>query len=228
MYRRLTQIERNIIHTGMDTLAHTIEIDNVIACPDCDLLFTKVHTTPGQVVSCSRCGHTLQAPKKDCIEKTLVYSLTGLLLFIPANFLSIMSLNILGTKASGSVYDSAVAFFNADYFFVAIIVCLTSIIFPLVKLLVLFTTSFCLKIRFYPDSLPILMRIYKHLDEWGMLEVFMLGILISIIKLHHMAHIHYDVGFFCFIGLLFVALTSSSTMDEHLFWEMIEKKGLSC
>jgi paraquat-inducible protein A len=201
-----------------------IDISEVIICPDCDILYSNLHVETGEMTCCYRCGHTINAPQKNSIEKTLVYSLTGLILFIPANFLPIMSLNILGTKGSGSIYESVMTFFDSGYFFVAVIIGLTSLVFPLVKLLILFSVSLCLKIKHYPPSLPLLLRWYQHLDEWGMLEVYMVGILISIIKLYHMAHIHYDPGFFCFIGLLIVAISSSTVMDEHLFWERVEKK----
>ncbi len=198
-------------------------LSNLLACPDCDLLLKKVDVDPGDASLCPRCGSNLDSPKQDSIDKTLALATSGLILFIPANFMSIMSLNIMGMKGSGSVYDSIIAFFDSGYFFVAMILGLTSLIFPFVKLSLLFAVSLCLKIKRYPAFLKNLMRWYHHLDEWGMLEVYMLGILISIIKLHHMAHIHYDPGFFCFIGLLIVALSSSSAMDEHLFWELIEK-----
>lgn len=198
----------------------------LLACPDCDMLMKKSHIEPGSKACCPRCGHILYIPVKDSVEKTLVCSLTGLLLFIPAIFLPIMTLDTMGLEQAGSIFDAVIVVYESGYRFVALMVALTSIIFPLVKLSLVFTIAFCLRIKRYPDFLPLFMRCYKHLDEWGMLEVFMVGILVAIIKLHHMAHIHYDFGFACFIGLLAMALYSSVTMDEHEFWERIENKPL--
>jgi paraquat-inducible protein A len=209
---------------GLEETGQQIDTADLMACPDCDMLFKKLHVEPGQVVNCSRCGHTLHAPCSDSVTKTLSLALTGLLLFIPANFMSIMSLNIMGKEGSGSIYDGIIAFNESGYVFVALMVGLTSFFFPFIKLFLLFIISLCLKLKRYPDNLPLLMRWYHHLDEWGMLEVYMVGILVSIIKLYHMAHIHYDTGLFCFVALLIVSLSSSSSMDEHLFWELIEKK----
>ncbi len=202
----------------------SIDPDSVWVCPVCDLIHEPVHVEPGYGVVCRRCGHTLYAPKKDSIERTMAYALTGLLLFIPANFLPIMTLNILGIEGTGSIYDSVTAFWDQGYYFVAIIVGLTSLVFPFIKLSLLFVISFCLFIRRYPSDLPAFMRLCHHLDEWAMLEVYMLGILVAIIKLHHMAHIHYDIGFMCFIALMVVTLSSSVALDEHLYWERIEKR----
>ncbi len=198
--------------------------EEILVCPVCDMVHERRDVEPGQVLACSRCGNVLLAPEKNSVEKTLAYSLTGLLLFIPANFLPIMTLNILGTEGSGSVYDSVTSFWSQGYYFVAIVVGLTSLGFPLVKLSLHFFVSTCLWMGIRPSHLPSAMRMCHHLDEWAMLEVYMLGILISIIKLHHMAHIEYDIGFACFIILMIVTVSSSLAIDEHLFWELIEKK----
>ncbi len=210
----------------MQSRAVNINPADMLACPDCDMLLQKNHVEPGQKACCPRCGHVLHAPVKDSVDKTLVCALTGLLLFIPANFLPIMTLDTMGLEQAGSVFDGITVIYKSGYLFVSLMVAVTSVIFPLVKLSLLFIVSFCLKIKRYPDMLPQLLRCYRHLDEWGMLEVYMVGILVSIIKLHHMAHIHYDFGFACFIALLGMALFTSVVMDEHEFWERIEKKPI--
>jgi paraquat-inducible protein A len=69
-----------------------------------------------------------------------------------------------------------------------------------------------------------LFRFYNHLSEWGMVEVYMLGILVSIIKMYSMAKIHYDLGFFCFIGLVLLTIWSSTVVDHRRFWILIEQQ----
>ena len=201
-----------------------LHIDDLMACPDCDLLLVQKHIEHGHKACCPQCGYLLQAPKKNSVDKTLALALTGLILFIPATFMPIMTLDTMGFEQAGSIFNSIQIIYKSGYLFVALMLALTGFVFPLVKLYLLFYVSLHLKLKRYPDDLPLFMRWYKHLDEWGMLEVYMIGILVSIIKLHHMAHIHYDFGFFCFIALLFVAIASSVSMDKHEFWERIEKR----
>ncbi len=200
----------------------------MFACPDCDLLLEKQKhpLEPGSRAYCPRCGHLLHLPVRNSVEKTLACALAGLLFFIPANFLPIMTIDTMGLEQAGSVFDGVVVIYQSGYFFVAFIVAMTSLVFPLAKLSLLFIVSFYLEIKRYPRMLPLFMRCYKHLDEWGMLEVYMVGILVSIIKLNHMANIHYNVGFGCLIALLVMALFASVVMDEHEFWERIEMQPL--
>ncbi len=178
---------------------------------------------PGEVLLCGRCGERLLAPQPRSLEKTLVYSLTGLLLFIPACFLPIMSLNILGIQGSGSLFQSIVTLWEKDYYMVATAVGLTAFFFPLIKLSLHFILSLSLWTGLKFPDLPLMMRWCHHLDEWAMLEVYMLGILVSIIKLHHMAHIDYGLGFACFVGLMVATIASTLAMDHHLFWRLIEE-----
>lgn len=194
-------------------------ICDLLACPDCDLLLEHKLIAHGQKACCPRCGHILHAPKRNSVDKTLALALAlaGLILFIPANFMPIMTLDTMGFEQAGSVFDGIQVIYDSGYFFVALMVALTSLV-------CLFYVSLHLKLKRYPLDLPLFMRWYKHLDEWGMLEVYMVGILVAIIKLHHMAHIHYNFGFICFTGLLFIALSSSVSMDEHEFWERIEER----
>ncbi len=198
-------------------------LEQVIACPGCDLLVARQPLNPGEKLCCPRCNEILLAPKQNSIERSLALSLTGLLLFPYAMFMPIMTLDTMGLKNSGTIFDGVISTLSSKHIFVGIILALTSIFFPLVKLVLLFLVSLNLKLKRYPKTLPLMMRSYIHLDEWGMLEVFMIGILVTIIKIHHMAHIRYDVGFFCFVGLMLVALCSSVMLDEDKYWRLIEK-----
>ncbi|MBW1792365.1 MAG: paraquat-inducible protein A [Deltaproteobacteria bacterium] len=113
-------------------------ISDLLACPDCDLLLEHKHIEHGEKACCPRCGHVLHAPKRNSVDKTLALALTGLLLFIPANFLPIMTLDTMGFMQAGSIFDGIRVIYESGYFFVALMVALTSFAFPLVKLSLLF------------------------------------------------------------------------------------------
>ena len=204
-----------------------INLDQVMACHGCDLLLESQTVEPGKKLCCPRCGETLKDPQPDSINHTLALTLTGLLLFPFAIFMPIITLDTMGLENSGNIFDEVIATWSSGYWFIAILIGLTTIIFPLAKLALLFLIALNLKLKRYHSSLHLLMRSYVHLDEWGMLEVFMIGILVTIIKMHHMAHIHYDTGLFCFVGLLAATLGSSMMMDKDEFWNLIENGELN-
>ena len=127
--------------------------------------------------------------------------------------------------SDGSVFGSAITLIRFGYIFTGIAVLTTGVLIPFVKLILLVMVCVPLYIRKGTKATAGYFRMYKRLDEWGMVEVYMLGILVTIIKMGHMARIHYDPGFFCFIGLLLATLLSSIFLEEHFFWKEIARQA---
>ena len=200
-----------------------------MACPDCDLLLkdTKERegVAPGRKSSCPRCGSVLYSPRKNSVERTLALSLTGLILFFPAMLLPVMTLDAMGLEMATNLVHGISVLFGSGFHAVAILVLLTGVAVPFIKLLVLFVVS--LSIQFKSTStLPILFfRLYQFLDEWGMLEIYMLGILVSIVKLKDLARLSYGMGLFCFTALLIITVCTAISLDEHRYWSLLDKAG---
>jgi paraquat-inducible protein A len=69
-------------------------------------------------------------------------------------------------------------------------------------------------------------RVYRTIDslgKWGMLDVFALAILISLIKLQRMASVTPGKGVFAFTLVIVFTLLASACFDPHSIWEE-EKK----
>lgn len=202
-----------------------IDTKGLIACPECDLLIRKTEAGQGIKGLCPRCGCTLFHVKKDPIERTLILSLTGLIFFVPAMVLPIMTLDTLGLEQSTNIIQGIRALFRDGFHMVGVIVLLTAVIVPLIKLTLLFYVSMALRIRADGNNMGPTFRFYQRMDEWGMLEICMLGILVSIIKLVDIAQISYGIGLFCFVSLLIITIVSSVSLDEHTYWSLIEGRS---
>jgi paraquat-inducible protein A len=55
-----------------------------------------------------------------------------------------------------------------------------------------------------------------------MLEVFMLGILVSMVKLAKMASIVPGVSLYAFVALIFVLAATTASLDSHLVWDRLD------
>ena len=197
------------------------------ACPGCDLLVEVTPVDLSHKVICNRCGTTIARSTKNSIERVIAISSAGLLLFIPAMFLPLMTLTTIGIKVSGNVFETTRHFFVEGYFLVAVIALLSAVIFPLVKLLCAFLVAF--QINRSPQT-PWLKPVFKflsHIDEWGMVEVYLIGILVSLIKIYGMASISFGMGFICFILLVFLSIANTSAIDKALFWNRIARQDNS-
>jgi paraquat-inducible protein A len=205
------------------TLKHMNSSVSNIACPGCDLLLKMTVSVPGKKLFCPRCNTRLSQKKVDSITKVLAISISGLLVYVPAIFMPLLTLETMGKHQNGSIVDAFLSFYHQQYYFVAVLVFLASIFLPLLKLSLLFSVALQLKLHIYSPSLPFLFRTSHHLDEWGMPDVYLIALFVSIIKIKSVASIEYNFGFFCFLFLVLMTRAAVSALDPEVFWNEIEK-----
>ncbi|MGW8193342.1 MAG: PqiA/YebS family transporter subunit [Desulforhopalus sp.] len=199
----------------------TETLDKLTACPDCDLLLPYPQLPDNHSFSCPRCGKTIQKKSSGSIVKTQALSIAGLLIYPPAMLLPLMTFKSFGFSGSANVLETIINFYVSGYYFVAVMVLLSAVIFPLVLLGCLLIITTMMRRHRSPRYLRSLFRAYLHLEEWAMVEVYLLGIMITIIKMHNSSDIVYHSGFFCFFILVLITLSTATVLDKHLFWQRI-------
>lgn len=192
------------------------------ACTQCDLLISSNQTPVNHTSVCPRCGCVLARHHKNSLDKTLALGITGLLLYIPAMFIPLITLKKLGMSEQANVVDTIIRFFESEYYFVTIMTLLSAVVMPLCLIGMVVTICLHLKTGKATPFTAKLFRHYMHLEEWAMVEVYLLGILVTIFKMADLADIIYNAGFFSFIGLVFTSLGITVVMDKDLFWRLIE------
>ena len=68
----------------------------------------------------------------------------------------------------------------------------------------------------------LLVRAMQSLQPWGMVEVFMLGVLVALVKLSSMAQVLPGPALWAFVALT-VLLTAVLAFDPRGFWEMAQE-----
>lgn len=198
-----------------------LPLEQLLACPECDLLMARPTLAHGQVAECARCGYELLRLRHRFVGPGLALVLAALLLYFPANFLPIMQLNLLGRVTDDTVWTGVLSLYRSDMQGIAFVVLLCSMVVPLLKLLCQFVVLLCIATRRAKSLGMLLYRTYHHLREWGMLEVYLLGILVSIIKLRDMAELSLGIGLACFAGLLVVQIWLELVMSPQQVWEAL-------
>jgi len=201
-----------------------MEAAPLIACPECDLIHQRVEVPPGGGARCTRCGAPLYRPKRDSINRTLALTVTGIILFLVAN-----TNPFLGFKIGAQVRETILAtgiyqLYQQDMAIIATLVLLTVVIVPAIHLFSLLYILAPLQMNLVPRRLTWVFRIYLFLKPWGMMEIFMLGILVSVVKLGKMATIIPGLALFAFMALIFVLAAMAVTLDEHLIWRNIKHR----
>jgi paraquat-inducible protein A len=194
-----------------------------MACHDCDLLHQLPAVSDGMIVTCCRCGALLARPKKNSLERTLALAVTGLILLVLANSFPFLGFKIHGQVRHTLLLTGIRQFYNSGMPGLATLVFFTTVAAPSAQLAALIYILLPLKFHRQAPGMFHVFRWLQRLQPWSMMEVFMVGILVSIVKLAKMAQILPDVAAFCFMALIFVLAACLAALDPHIIWEQWEK-----
>ena len=157
------------------------------------------------------------------MEQTLALALAGLILLILANSFPFLGFKIQGQVRHILLLSGIRQFYIAGMHGLAVLVLFTTFIAPLSQLLALIYILLPLKLNCHAPGMFHVFRYLHIFSPWSMMEVFMVGILISIVKLSKTAQIIPDIAIYCFMALIFVLAACLASLDSHQVWEQWEK-----
>lgn len=192
----------------------------VLACETCGLAQRVEPLPPGTVAECVRCGYPVTSHSYG-VDVTAALALAALVLYVPANLYPILRMDIYGAYSESTVWDGVVSLWQYNEYFVAIVVFLASIVIPLLKLMGLFFLVISVKWG-RGRRLRARARIYKFIDAigpWAMLDVFLLAILVSLVKLGSLGRVIPGPGLLAFCLVVVLTILASQAFDTKLIWE---------
>ena len=196
-----------------------------IGCPDCDLLHRRAPLPPRSVAVCSRCGAMLYRSSNGSMDLTLALAITGLVLFVMANVYPFLSLALEGQVRETVLLTGVMELYQQDMRLVAILVLCTGIVFPLFVLSGLIYLLAPLKLNFRMFGAIYMLRLVQKLRPWGMMEVFLLGIVVSMVKLLAMADVAPGLGFYAFLVLVFILTAITAIFHPEDVWERLSQRN---
>ncbi|WP_346837733.1 paraquat-inducible protein A [Microbulbifer sp. SAOS-129_SWC] len=188
------------------------------ACHECDLLLVDAVAPTGRKLVCPRCNATLHRNARDSLRYTAALSLTGLLLFIPSATLPLLRFSIFAFDADNTLVNGVMSLFKAGYWWLSTLVLFCSVIAPLMKFLLLAFISWGSAWALFDRPVAAAVRWYQHLKEWGMLDVYMLGVLVALVKMSDLGKMEVQPGLYCFAAMMLVATLSNLSFNQDAVW----------
>jgi paraquat-inducible protein A len=195
---------------------------DLIACHDCDLLQHKRPIKNGQVAKCVRCGAMLYCRKNNSLELTLMFTLAGLIFYILANVYPFMTFDLEGRTQENNLITGVKELYEHEMVGLSILVFLTSVLVPLLKLSGMAFLLLPLRFNRRPWKFASIFRMVQSLHPWAMMEVYMLGVLVAYVKLADMATIIPGIALFSFAILIFITAAADAYWDPNDFWDRME------
>lgn len=155
---------------------------SLIACHECDLLQRETPLPLGGTASCGRCGATLYRRHPESIDRTLALALGALVLFGIANVFPIVGLAVSGDLVQTTLFGAVHALWATDMRLVAVLVFVTTILMPFLQIAAMSALLLPARLEKTPPYAAALFRTIRAAEPWGMVEVFMLGVLVALVS----------------------------------------------
>jgi paraquat-inducible protein A len=196
----------------------------VVACECCDLLQRIGSLAEGHTAKCRRCGDVLRRRPRNGFERTLALAFSSLVLFVVANSFPFLAFDMRGLATQTTLLTGVIDLWNQGKQEIAALVFLTIELAPIAQIGLLLWVLAPLRAGRVPWQLPRAFRLLRHAQTWSMLEVFLIGILVAIVKLLAMASVVPGVALWSFVVLIFVLSGAVASFDPEEVWEHLEAR----
>ena len=190
----------------------------LIACHECDLLQREAPLPRGGVARCGRCGAELYRNHPQSLEHTLALTAGAVVLFVVANAFPIVGLALEGQVIHTTLFNTVRTLWDQQMRPVAVLVFLTTIAMPALELFAIAYLLLPLRVGRVPPCFAQVFRMLQSVRPWGMVEVFMLGVLVSLVKLAHLAGVVAGIALWSFAALMLLMAAIASVFDARALW----------
>jgi paraquat-inducible protein A len=193
----------------------------LIACRHCDALFRRPRLPGSNLARCSRCSSTLYRAGSAQLDRLCAITVAALITFIIAQSFPIIALDANGISSESSLIGALVVLWNEGMHAVALMVLCATVLFPLVELAALLYVLLPLRRGVIPPGFRYVMHAICFVRPWGMLEVFMVGVLVAIVKLVSIARVIPETALFAFAALTLM-ITVVAMFDFRRLWDIAD------
>jgi paraquat-inducible protein A len=160
--------------------------------------------------------------KPNSIERSLALTLSSLVLFAVAISFPFLAMKTGGFEQQSNLVTGVWLLYEQGMGEMATVVLLTCLVFPLLQIVGLLYILLPIYLKRRVPYAIQTFRTINNLLPWCMTEVFMLGILVSLVKLAKLAKIIPGISLWAFVLLIITSAAQISVLDQHQVWEELE------
>jgi paraquat-inducible protein A len=194
----------------------------LIACHECDLLQHEVAVPAAAAARCARCGAVLYRNRPDSLNRALAFGTAAAVLFVLANTFPLVALQVQGEMIQTTLFGAARAIYSDGMRTLGALVFITTIVAPLIQLVAIMTLLLPLRFGRSPPAASALFRVMRAVQPWGMAEVLMLGVLVALVKLAHMAEVIPGTALWSLAALIALLAACVAAFDPHELWVKLD------
>jgi paraquat-inducible protein A len=200
--------------------------DRIEICRACDLAIELAAPQKGEVLVCPRCRGLVARHHVHAFELSLHFALAALVPFAIILTYPFLTLTVGGFRETRTIVDTSSALFEQQFPLLGVLVFLLVLAIPLARLLAYIYVLFPLsRERPPPPYSWLVFRLAEDAAPWAMLDVFLVGVLVAVVKLLDLASVSAGVAVVALVALMLLAAASSATLDREAVWQRIRRDG---
>ncbi len=219
----LTQQTRLQFMNGLKTAKQS----GLVACHFCSTVCKLPKNSDSEKnveLHCPCCQSTIHSRKPNSLSRTWALLIAAIILYIPANTLPIMTVTLWGDGQPDTIMSGVIHLMDGGMWPLALLIFIASIFIPILKLLILtyLMISIHFKSSWKPADRTVLYRITEFVGRWSMVDVFVIGILVTLVQFGNTASVQPNIGALSFAAVVILTMFAAHTFDPRLIWDAIE------
>ncbi|TMP63394.1 paraquat-inducible protein [Pseudoalteromonas sp. S1610] len=191
------------------------------ACPSCDLIIDIPVINAKQVALCPRCNHKIRGINVNNDIEIVALSLSALLMLLSSMFYPFISFSSNGITQTITLPDAARILFNYDSDLLGLFIDISIIILPMSLLIILIPLHLG-ALKTLPQAIARrLLKFTLALEPWIMSEIFLIGVLVSMVKIMSLADVSFGTSFFAYVGFVVLYVSALTRLNRARLWSQV-------
>ena len=170
---------------------------------------------------CPCCKSIIHSRHHNSLNNTWALLIAAIILYIPANFLPIMTISYFGDGHPDTIFSGVILLLDSGMWPLALLIFVASIVIPVLKLiiLILLLISINIKAQWHPKDRTKLYRFTEFVGRWSMVDVFVIAILVSLVQFGNTASVAPGLGALSFAAVVILTMFAAHVFDPRLIWD---------
>lgn len=189
--------------------------NNIVSCYECGCMVQLPNMPNRHKALCPRCGFNLTTHRQNGLQWVCALALTALILLLLSLPFEFLSFSANGQSHNINMLNGIGVLFSEDYAILGLLQAIAILILPGFILCALLAILLPLQFGIIIPKAKKIAQLIVMLLPWSMAEIFLIGVLVSLIKISSLADISIGPSFYAF--LLFTLSMTAMLMffDEH-------------
>ena len=192
----------------------------LVVCEQCGTVHRWRPLERGVVAQCVRCEAVLGRGHRFHLPTVLALTVTAAVAFGIGISTDVLSLQLRGAAQTATLPQAIAATWSEGQQIIAAVAAVTALIAPALFIALRLYILVPLAAGRVPRGFALCVRALHHASRWNMVEVFTIGVLLSLVRLAGLADASPGAGLFALgaVTMLFAAIESAGT--KHLWWQV--------